>query len=248
MAGLFSSFFKKKEELPPFHLSSLKTDMHSHLIPGIDDGAQTMEQSIAMLSKFESLGYKKVITTPHIMSDTFPNTSQIIKAGLENLRKEVEKSDLKIEVEAAAEYYFDETIMPLIKRKELLSFGNKYVLIEFGFHSEPQFLDQLFFELKTAGYNPVIAHFERYLFYFGKIDVAEKWRQKGINIQLNLNSAIGQYGPGVKKQAEALIDSKQIDFIGTDCHRIEHLMVLEENIGLPYLRKVGQLLLKNTVL
>ena len=248
MAGLFSSFFKKKEELPPFHLSSLKADMHSHLIPGIDDGAPTMDHSIAMLSKFESLGYKKVITTPHIMSDTFPNNPEIIKAGLGNLKKEVEKTGLKIEIEAAAEYYFDETIMPLIKKKELLSFGNKYVLIEFGFHSEPQFLDQLFFELKTAGYNPVIAHFERYMYYFGKIDVAEKWRQKGINIQLNLNSAIGQYGPGVKKQAEALIDSKQIDFVGTDCHCIEHLVVLEENIDLPYLRKVGQLLLKNTVL
>ena len=146
------------------------------------------------------------------------------------------------------ENYFDETIMPLIKNKELLSFGNKYVLIEFGFHSEPQFLDQLFFELKTAGYNPVIAHFERYMYYFGKIDIAKKWRQKGINIQLNLNSAIGQYGPAVKKQAEALIDSGQIDFVGTDCHCIEHLMVLEENIDLHYLRKVGQLLLKNTVL
>ena len=138
------------------------------------------------------------------MSDTFPNTPEIIKNGLENL-KEIKKTDLKIEVEAAAEYYFDETIMPLIKKKELLSFGNKYVLIKSGFHSEPQFLDQLFFELKTAGYNPVIAHFERYMYYFGKIDVAEKWRQKGINIQLNLNSAIGQYGPGSKNKLKLLL-------------------------------------------
>ena len=87
MAGFFSSFFNKKEVLPPFNLSSLKSDMHSHLIPGIDDGAQTMEQSIAMLYKFQELGFEKIITTPHIMSDTFPNTPEIIRNGLEKLKK-----------------------------------------------------------------------------------------------------------------------------------------------------------------
>jgi len=248
MAGLFSSFFKKKEVLPPFDLSSLKVDMHSHLIPGIDDGAQTMEQSIAMLKKFEELGFKKIVTTPHIMTDTFANNPEIIKNGLQNVREEIKTCGINIEIEAAAEYYFDETLMPKIKNKELLTFGTNYVLIEFGFHSEPQFLDQLFFELKTAGYNPVIAHFERYMFYFGKIEKAKEWRQKGINIQLNINSVIGQYGPAVKRQAQELIDSKEIDFIGTDCHCIEHLLLLEENIDNAYFRKIGQLLLKNTVL
>ena len=116
MAGLFSSLFKKKEVLPPFHLSSLKADMHSHLIPGIDDGSPTMDHSIAMLSKFESLGYKKVITTPHIMSDTFPNTPDIIKNGLKNLKKEIKKTELKIEVEAAAEVEVEAEVGKLSKK------------------------------------------------------------------------------------------------------------------------------------
>lgn len=246
--GIFSNLFKKKEILPPFDLGRFKSDMHSHLIPGIDDGAQDMDQTIAMLAKFESLGYKKVVTTPHIMTDSFPNNPEIILSGLEKVKNEIKKVGIEIEIEAAAEYYFDETLMPKIKNKELLTFGDNYVLVEFAFHSPPQFLDQLFFELKTHGYRPVIAHFERYLYYLGKIDKAEKWRSEGINIQINLNSLFGQYGPEVQKQAEKLIDEGQFDFVGTDCHRIEHLMILEKNLSSPYLHKIGKYLIKNMVL
>ena len=201
-----------------------------------------------MLAKFESLGYKKVVTTPHIMTDSFPNNPEIILSGLEKVKNEIKKVGIEIEIEAAAEYYFDETLMPKIKNKELLTFGDNYVLVEFAFHSPPQFLDQLFFELKTHGYRPVIAHFERYLYYLGKIDKAEKWRSEGINIQINLNSLFGQYGPEVQKQAEKLIDEGQFDFVGTDCHRIEHLMILEKNLSSPYLHKIGKYLIKNMVL
>ena len=246
--GIFSNLFKKKEVLPPFDLGRFNSDMHSHLIPGIDDGAQDMDQTIAMLAKFESLGYKKVVTTPHIMTDSFPNNPEIILSGLEKVKNEIKKVGIEIEIEAAAEYYFDETLMPKIKNKELLTFGDNYVLVEFAFHSPPQFLDQLFFELKTHGYRPVIAHFERYLYYLGKIDKAEKWRSEGINIQINLNSLFGQYGPEVQKQAEKLIDEGQFDFVGTDCHRIEHLMILEKNLSSPYLHKIGKYLVKNMVL
>ncbi|MEJ6588187.1 MAG: histidinol phosphatase [Crocinitomicaceae bacterium] len=246
--GLFGNIFKKKPILPPFDLGRLKVDMHSHLIPGIDDGAQDMDQSIAMLAKFQSLGYKKVITTPHIMTDSFPNTSETILSGLNSLRKEAKKVGLTIEIEAAAEYYFDETLMPKIANKELLTFGDNYVLVEFAFHSPPQFLDQLFFELKSNGYRPVIAHFERYIYYLGKIEQAVEWRKNGINIQLNLNSLSGQYGPDIKKQAERLIDAGEFDFVGTDCHRIEHLMLLEDSLRNPYLHKIGDYLVKNLII
>ena len=246
--GIFGNLFKKKEVLPAFDLGRFKTDMHSHLIPGIDDGSQSMDQTIAMLAKFESLGYTKVVTTPHIMSDTFPNNKETIEAGLKEVQKEIKKVGIQIEIEAAAEYYFDETLMPKIKSKELLTFGDNYVLVEFAFHSPPQYLDQLFFELKTHGYRPVIAHFERYIYYLGKIDKAEEWRTNGINIQINLNSLFGQYGPDIKKQAEKLIDAGQFDFVGTDCHRIEHLMFLEDHLSSPYLHKIGKYLVKNMVL
>jgi tyrosine-protein phosphatase YwqE len=246
--GFFDLFKKKKEVFEPFDLSRFKVDIHSHLIPGIDDGSQTMDQTIAMLAKFQELGYKKVITTPHVMSDSFPNTSENILAGLEDVRAEIKKVGITIEIEAAAEYYFDETFVAKIKAKDLLTFGDNYVLLEFAFHSPPQYIDQMFFELQSRGYRPVVAHFERYMYFLGKIEKAIEWRQKGINIQININSLFGHYGPDIKRQAERLIDAGEFDFIGTDCHRIEHLMLLEDSLTSPYIHKIGNYLLKNTIL
>ena len=245
--SFFSNLFHKKQpDLKDLDLSVFKTDIHSHLIPGIDDGAQNMDESIAMLAKFESLGYKKVVTTPHIMSDYFKNDSNTILDGLSRLNEVKDKLNLKIEVEAAAEYYYDETLLErLNKNEKLLTFGDNYVLFEFSFHTEPPEPEKLFFELLTKGYKPVLAHFERYLFLKGNIDRVFKWREKGVNIQLNLNSLTGHYGPQIKEQARALIDAEQVDFVGTDCHRMDHLLLLEKNLKLSYLHKLALFPLKN---
>ncbi|MDX2360050.1 MAG: histidinol phosphatase [Crocinitomicaceae bacterium] len=247
--GFLGNLFSKKEVLPPIDLSIFKVDMHSHLIPGIDDGSATMDETIAMLAKFESFGYKKVITTPHIMSDYYRNTPEIILSGLKEVQKTAAELNLSIEIEAAAEYYFDETLMERLEKTEkLLTFGDNYVLFEFSFHTEPNQIDKLFFELITQGYKPVLAHFERYAFLFGEIEKAAKWREMGINIQMNFNSLGGHYGPEVKKQAEALVDNQLIDFVATDCHRMDHLMVLQDNSSMPYYHKLLDLDLKNNSL
>ncbi|MEY4605006.1 MAG: hypothetical protein RIT43_2298 [Bacteroidota bacterium] len=244
--GLFDRLFKKK--LDPFDLSDLKVDIHSHLIPGIDDGARTMDETIAMLAKFESLGYEKVITTPHIMSEVYPNNSERILEGLDNVRETSQKLGLKITVEAAAEYYFDETLEFRVKEKNFMTFGKNYVLVEFAFHNAPMFEERLFFEMQMAGYKPVLAHFERYMYYLGSTDRAAEYKEKGVSIQMNLNSLTGHYGPEVKKQAERLIDSGLIDFVGTDCHRMDHLMLLESNLSNPFFHKLKDLELKNRTL
>ncbi len=243
----FSKIFRKKEKkLPPFDLSGFKTDIHSHLIPGIDDGAKTIDESIAILAKFESLGYKKVITTPHIMSDYFKNTPETILSGLKKLKETAQSLNLKIEIEAAAEYYFDEGLINQLKNKEkLLTFGDNYLLFEFPFHEAPLNIDGLLFEMLTQKYQPVLAHAERYVFLHNDIEKINHWRKQGVHIQINLNSISGHYGPAIKKVAEKLIDNKWVDFVGTDCHRIEHLMILEKNISNPYLHKLGALNLKN---
>lgn len=244
--GLFGSLFKKK--LDPFQLSDLKVDIHSHLIPGIDDGARTMDESIAMLAKFESLGYKKVITTPHIMSEVYPNNSERIREGLDKVRENASQVGLSIEIDAAAEYYFDETLEFRVKEKNFMTFGDGFVLIEFAFHHAPMFEDKLFFDMQMAGYKPVLAHFERYLYYLGSTERALELREKGVKIQMNLNSLTGHYGNEVRKQAERLIDAELIDFVGTDCHRMHHLMLLESNLSNPYFHKLKDLELKNRML
>lgn len=246
--GFFSRLFSKQEVLAPVDLSVLKTDIHSHLIPGIDDGSQSLDDSIAMLYKFKELGYKKVITTPHVMSDHYRNTPEIILSGLEIVRAELKRINLDIEIEAAAEYFFDETIFEKIRNKELLTFNGNHVLVEFSFFSMPQGEENLFFELLTNGYQPVLAHFERYAFLHGSIEKAIEWRNKGIYIQLNLNSLSGHYGPEVKKQAEKLLQAEAIDFVGTDCHRIEHLMLLEKQLSSSNFQKLMSLNLKNNTL
>jgi protein-tyrosine phosphatase len=246
--GFLSKLFSKKQIILPVDLSELQTDMHSHLIPGIDDGSKSMDETIAILLKFKELGYKKIITTPHIMSDFYKNTPETILGGLEEVRTELKRINLDIEIEAAAEYYFDETLFHKLEANEFLTFSGKHVLIEFSFSIMPQEHERLFYDMRIKGYKPVIAHFERYLYFHGSIDQARDWREKGMLIQININSLFGHYGPGVKKQAEKLVDAGLIDLIATDCHRLDHLNILEQNLTSSYLRKVMNLPLKNKIL
>jgi tyrosine-protein phosphatase YwqE len=242
--NLFSNLLKKKTSVA-FDLSAIGIDMHSHLIPGIDDGSRSMDETIAMLAKFQSLGYKKIITTPHIMQEVYPNTSEIINQGLKKVQETAKSLGLTIEIEAAAEYYFDDHLIELIKNNDVLSFGDNYVLVEFSFHTPPIFESQLFFEMQMAKYKPILAHFERYPYFHDSLDKAKEFREKGVNIQVNLNSLTGHYGPQVRKQAEKLIDANLVDFVGSDCHRMQHLMILEEHLSNPYFHKLGKLNLKN---
>ena len=219
--------------------------MHSHLIPGIDDGAPTMDHSIAMLNKFAQLGYRKVITTPHILGEVHPNTPEIILLGLEEVRKELQKLQINIEIEAAAEYYCDESLLPKIKAKNILSFGQNYVLMEFGMLSPSQYEGQALFDLQVAGYVPVLAHFERYPYYHGNFEKVEELRARNIKIQVNLGSLTGHYGPGVKKMAQELIKKGLVDFLGSDCHRMEHLLMIEKYLDAPIYDAIEKLQLLN---
>ena len=239
------SLFGNKS-LPPFDLSKIGADMHSHLIPGIDDGAQNMEESIGMLLKLSELGYKKVITTPHIMTDTYKNNPKIILKGLENVRAEIKKLNIPITIDAAAEYFNDEFLMEKVENKELMTFGDNYVLFEFSFSSVPTNKNELIFAFINNGYTPVLAHFERYLYFAEQgIKIVEELKGRGAKIQLNLNSLSGHYGKVVKKQAEMLIDNKLVDFVGTDCHRMDHLHLLELGLTNPYFHKLADLKLLN---
>jgi tyrosine-protein phosphatase YwqE len=242
---MLSGLFKKKKQLDPIDLSVIGVDMHSHLIPGIDDGSKSMDETIAMLAKFQDLGYRKVITTPHIMSDYYRNTPEIILSGLQEVRETATKIGLTIEIEAAAEYYYDDRLLELIKEKNLLTFGLNHVLVEFAFMGKPMYENELFFSLLNNGYQPILAHFERYAVFHGSVEKAREYRARGVYIQLNLNSISGHYGPEVKKQAEKLIDEGLVDFVGSDCHRIQHLMSLEESLSLPYMHKLMGLELRN---
>lgn len=238
MGFLSNIFGKKKAALPAADLSILGVDVHSHLIPGIDDGAQTIEDSLELLQSFIQLGYKKVITTPHVMSDFYKNTPEIILSGLEKVRAAIKEHGLNIEIDAAAEYNLDADFEPLIQQKNLLTFGDNYVLFELPFFQEPPMLNEIIWKLKSQGYQPVLAHAERYTFWHKSFDKIEEIRDRGVAIQLNINSLTGHYGPEVKKAGEWMVDNAIVDLVGSDCHNMNHIGLLNQARHLPYVHKV----------
>jgi tyrosine-protein phosphatase YwqE len=241
---VFSFFKKDSEELP------LPTvDVHSHLLPGIDDGVQTIEQSLALIQEFAELGYRKLITTPHVMGDFYPNTPEIISGKLAEVKQAVLSANIPIQIEAAAEYYLDEHFIDLVGNKaELLTFGDRYVLFEIGFMSEPLRLKSFIFDLMTLGYRPVLAHPERYMFYHKKIEALQDLIDRGVLLQLNINSITGYYSKEVRKMAEKLIDNKMIHFIGSDCHNQNHFEVMRTSFRHKTYKKLLDLPILNDTL
>ena len=240
--GLFSRIFPKKElTIEPIDLSFLRNDIHSHLIPGIDDGSPDMNITIQLLEKFIDLGYKKVITTPHIMSDYFKNTSDIINSGLEDVRNEIEKRQLKIQIEAAAEYNLEPEFEDLLEKNNLLTFGpEKYLLFELSFFDEPPRVNDVIWKMREKGVSPVLAHVERYAYWHKDYDKIEEMINRGVKLQLNIGSITGAYGPEVKKVADRLIKDKVIDFVGSDCHHEQHLEMISHASRLPIFHSLVQ--------
>lgn len=235
--ALFGLIKDKKSNLKDY--SSLQVDMHSHFIPGIDDGAKTIEDSLALLSAMQELGYRKVITTPHIMADGYKNTPEIIKAGLEKVRQAVKQVNLQIEIEAAAEYYFDFDFEKKIKERSLLTFGSKnYVLWEVPFINPPDNMNQLIFDMTTMGYTPVLAHVERYGFWQHNFEKYEELINRGVLLQMNINSITGHYSIPTRKAAQWLIDKDMISFVGSDCHHSGHIELMRKALADKYLEKL----------
>ncbi|GAB3653437.1 capsular polysaccharide biosynthesis protein [Echinicola sediminis] len=217
------SFFKKKEQ-EPLTLDWMEVDIHSHLIPGIDDGSKTMEESIELIKGLQGLGLRKLITTPHVMTEFYKNTPETILGGLEKLRVALDKAGVQIEIEAAAEYYLDEVLLEKVERDEpLLTFGDNFILVETGFINKPRMLNETFFALETKGYRPILAHPERYIYLQHDQELLESLMDKSVLFQVNLLSLAGYYSKPVKTLAEKLVERNVVKFVGTDCHNAHYL-------------------------
>jgi len=212
--------------------------VHSHLIPNIDDGAKSLEDSMNLISSFVEFGYKKLVTTPHIMSDYYRNNAQNIGAGKVLIQNEIKNLGLNIQFEAAAEYYLDGDFHEKIGKEKLLTFGDNYLLFELPFVSEPSMFNDTVFRLQTSGYKAILAHPERYSFWHKTKEKFEELYDRGVILQLNITSLSGTYGPEVKKIAEWLIDKEMIGLIGSDCHHTGHIQLLEDLRVNPYLHKL----------
>jgi protein-tyrosine phosphatase len=222
-------FFKKKEI--PLHEFFPKgfVDMHSHLLPGIDDGAKDLETSIALIQKMASYGIKNIITTPHVLGDVYPNTPEIIKRALKEVRAALQERNMTdITIDAAAEYMLDEQFSAILEKDKLLTLKDKYVLVEMSYFNAPINLYELLFEIQLKGYKPVLAHPERYNFYHNNFKEYYKLKTAGCLFQLNLLSLTKHYGKHVQKTAEKLLKEHMYDFAGTDAHHEKHLDIVRK--------------------
>jgi len=223
------NFFKKKAL--PYNFKDIGTDMHSHILPGIDDGAKNIEESIILIEKLKSLGYHKLIATPHIMGDYFRNSPEKICEALDLVREEVSRRNIDIEIAAAAEYYLDEFFEQNLKQNSVLTFSN-YLLFELSYVNEPSNIEETIQKIRDKGYAPILAHPERYGYFHQSSERYEEIKSWGCYLQLNTVSLTGYYGKGVQKAANKLVSMGIIDFLGSDAHHLKHIQALEESLSL----------------
>lgn len=245
---MFGLFKKKKERKEiTFNYESIMVDMHSHVLPGIDDGAKTPQDSIILIRKMMELGIKKIIATPHVMIDFYRNTPETIADSLELLKAELKKENIDIPIETAAEHYFDETFEERVNDRKLMTMGDNYALFEFSFINKPPNVIPVIQKMNDMGYKPILAHPERYPYL--DLEQYKNIQGWGCSMQLNTISLTGYYGKDVKRQAEMLVDNNLIDFISSDMHHEKHAMALKDALRTTYIEKLlFDTPLKNTLL
>ena len=223
--------------------------MHSHLLAGIDDGVQTLEQAEEIIVSFINQGYTHLITTPHIMSDAYRNTPAIISEKLTVLNNYLQNKHIDIRISAAAEYYLDESLFKMLETNQpLLTFGNKYLLFETNFITEPFNLKEFIFLATTKGYKLILAHPERYLYLQNNFSKVQDLLDRGVLLQLNISSITGYYSKPVQQMAFKLIDKGWVHWLGSDCHHLQHAALMMKARQSRYYRKALTLPLLNNSL
>lgn len=218
-------FFFKRNKPSHSDFSKIGLDMHSHLIPGVDDGAKDVTDSIALLTGLKELGFHHFITTPHTLQDIHPNTSEILQNAHASLAGKLPEN---ITLELSSEYYLDGQFQEQLEAGSLMPMKDNRILVEFSQISRPHDLEETIFDLGIKGYQVILAHPERYLFFHRDFGYYKRLKQMGVDLQVNALSLTKHYGEHVKKIAEKLIEGDMIDYFGTDTHHLRHIETLKQ--------------------
>lgn len=222
------NFFSKKRERQPLFFS---TDIHCHVIPGIDDGSPDVATSVELLEQMSSWGLKRILASPHITFGSFENTPEIIEKAFTELKTAVEERGMDIEIGYSAENRIDDLFVKNYEEGRLLTLPGNILLMENSYMQEPWNLDQLLFDVQVKGFRPVLVHPERYTYYHSKKDRYTAIHDAGTAFQVNLLSLAGYYGKEEKRVAEFLIEKGLVDYIGTDLHRAGHVKAIDEYLA-----------------
>jgi protein-tyrosine phosphatase len=225
MFSIFKSKPVLKDLIPDDHI-----DIHSHLLPGIDDGAKNFEDTLLLTTALQGFGVSQFITTPHIIQHVWDNTHEQILAKKAETVLELQRNHISIPFKAAAEYLMDDQFVRLFQSKDLLTLKDNYVLVEMSYINAPIQLYDILFDLQVAGYIPVLAHPERYLFYHNNFNEYVKLKRAGCLFQLNLLSIVGYYGAGITKIAEQLLQKGLYSYVGSDVHHNNHIAAFDQKV------------------
>jgi protein-tyrosine phosphatase len=238
------TFFKSKPVLQDL-IPDNHVDIHSHLLYGIDDGARTFDDTLRLTKALQGFGISQLITTPHIIEHVWDNTLDLIKTKESATAIELEKHQITIPFRAAAEYMMNDHFVQLFKSGDLLTLKGNYVLVEMSYINAPIQLYSILFDLQVAGYIPVLAHPERYLFYHQNFGEYLKLKRAGCQFQLNLLSVVGYYGEEIAKIAEKLLQQGMYSFVGSDVHHDNHVAAFEQKVKLKDLAPLKEAIANN---
>lgn len=223
MFGLFRSQSKSFPEI------FWHTDIHSHVCPGIDDGSPSPQMSVQLVRGMAELGFDKMVVTPHVTDETFPNTPVIIRESFSELVSACKNAGLDMQFRCSAEYRIDEILYEMVEQNTISPIPGGWLLVENSWFQEPFGLDAFLFDLRVANnLKPIMAHPERFPYYQRHYDRLEQLHDNQIALQVNLLSLAGHYGKAAKQTAEWLLSHNMISFIGSDLHRISHLDTIRD--------------------
>ncbi|MDC6351305.1 histidinol phosphatase [Zeaxanthinibacter sp. PT1] len=204
-------------------------DIHNHILPGIDDGAKTVDDSLALIRGFSEFGVKNFVATPHIMHNYYPNTRESIEAAHLLVKNELIECGMdEIELAFAAEHMIDENFIPMVEQGGMLPLSSSYLLVEMSYLQPPIHFDEAIVKVASNHLFPVLAHPERYAFLHQRFGKYQKFKSEGILFQLNLLSLSNYYGKEIPKVAQKLLEENMIDFIASDVHNMHQLQSLKE--------------------
>jgi tyrosine-protein phosphatase YwqE len=225
MFSLFKSKPVLKDLIPDNHI-----DIHSHLLPGIDDGARAFEDTLRLTKALQEFGVTAFITTPHIIQHVWDNTHEQIQSNAKTTASKLKEQEITVPFKAAAEYLMDDQFVRLFQSHDLLTLKDNYVLVEMSYINAPIQLYSILFDLQVAGYIPVLAHPERYLFYHNNFNEYVKLKRAGCLFQLNLLAVVGYYGTEITKIAEQLLQKGMYNYVGSDVHHDNHIASFNQKI------------------
>lgn len=231
-------WFKKRDADVSLPFS---TDIHCHLVPGVDDGSDSVEESVELLQHMRQWGITRIIPTPHVTEDTFENTPATIDPAYGELVAGVTEAGIGIELmPPSAEYRLDSYFVDQLACGNVRELGNGHLLVENNFAVEPWGLDGVLYDLSLKGFKPILAHPERYMYYHGNMQRYRQLHDKGILFQCNILSFSGYYGKAVRDVAMKFIENDMVDFLGTDMHSMRHVESIEEYMKCSHFRRVSE--------